>query len=92
MESAGLEEFTEATTAYWQAIETAVPAESLRPPFKFGYPALLPDGRYLLLPIRRREQKQRALTSFIANHASLEVLDALAEIGTTSACPSLRHR
>jgi hypothetical protein len=71
--------FTEPTTSYWQKIETALPAERLRPPFQFGYPALLPDGRYLVLPIRQREQKDRAVASFIANHASFEVLDALAE-------------
>jgi adenine/guanine phosphoribosyltransferase-like PRPP-binding protein len=71
--------FTEPTTAYWQKIETALPAERLQPPFQFGYPALLPDGRYLVLPISRREQKDRAVASFIANHASFEVLDALAE-------------
>jgi adenine/guanine phosphoribosyltransferase-like PRPP-binding protein len=78
MESDSPDDFTEPTTSYWQTIETAVPAERLRPPFQFGYPALLPDGRYLILPIRRREQKQRAVASFIANHASFEVLDALA--------------
>jgi adenine/guanine phosphoribosyltransferase-like PRPP-binding protein len=70
--------FTEPTTLYWQTIEPAVPAERLRAPYQFGYPALLTDGRYLVLPIRRREQKQRAVASFIANHASFEVLEALA--------------
>jgi adenine/guanine phosphoribosyltransferase-like PRPP-binding protein len=70
--------FTEPTTSYWQKIENTVPAERLQPPFRFGYPALLPDGRYLVLPIRRRERKDRAVASFIANHASFEVLDALA--------------
>jgi adenine/guanine phosphoribosyltransferase-like PRPP-binding protein len=71
--------FTEPTTSYWQTIEPAVSAERLRPPFQFGYPARLPDGRCLVLPIRRRERQDRAVASFIANHASFEVLDALAE-------------
>jgi len=71
--------FTEPTTTYWQTLETSVPAERLRPPFQFSYPALLPDGNYLVLPIRRRERGDRAVASFIANHASFEVLDALAE-------------
>ena len=71
--------FTEPTTSYWRTIELALPADRLRPPFRFGYPARLPDGRYLVLPIRRREQKDRAVASFIANHASFAVLDALAE-------------
>ncbi len=79
MSRGGAEHFTEPTTSYWQRIEPALPADLLRPPFQFGYPALLPDGRYLVLPIRRREQKDRAVASFIANHASFEVLDALAD-------------
>jgi adenine/guanine phosphoribosyltransferase-like PRPP-binding protein len=79
MESDDSKEFTEPTTAYWQAIEADVPSTRLNPPFKFGYPARLPDGRYLILPIRRREQPGRSVASFIANHASFEVLDTLAE-------------
>ena len=80
MESERSEDFTEATTAYWQMIEPTVPAERLAPPFKFGYPARLPDARYLVLPIRRRENPDRAVASFIANHASFAVLDALADL------------
>jgi adenine/guanine phosphoribosyltransferase-like PRPP-binding protein len=79
MGSDNSKEFTEPTTAYWQTIEADVPLARRRPPFKFGYPARLPDSRYLVLPIRRREQPGRAVASFIANHASFEVLDALAE-------------
>jgi len=85
MDSGGALHFTEPTASYWQRIETAVPAERLRPPFRFGYPAPLPDGRYLVSPIRQREQKDRAVASFIANHASFEVLDALAEHMTAQA-------
>ena len=79
MQSQDPTHFTEPTTPYWQAIEASVPFDRLRPPFQFGYPALLPDGRYLVLPIRRREQRDRAVASFIANHASFEVLDELAD-------------
>ena len=79
MQSDEAAHFTEQTTSYWQTIESNIPAARRRPPFRFGYPALLPDGRYLVLPIRQREQKDRAVASFIANHASFEVLDALAE-------------
>jgi adenine/guanine phosphoribosyltransferase-like PRPP-binding protein len=77
--------FTEPTTSYWQTIEILVPAERLRPPLQFGFPALLPDGRYLVLPIRQREQKDRAVASFIANHASFEVLETLADQMTARA-------
>ncbi len=77
--------FTEPTTSYWQTIESRLSAERLRPPFQFGYPALLPDGRYFVLPIRQREQQDRAVASFIAKHASFEVLDALAEHMATQA-------
>jgi adenine/guanine phosphoribosyltransferase-like PRPP-binding protein len=70
-------DFTEPTTFYWQAIEADIPPELQLPPFRFGFPARLPDGRFLMLPIRRREPG-RAVASFIANHASFGVLDALA--------------
>jgi len=72
-------DFTEPTTHYWQAIETDVAPERLRPPFRFGFPARLPDGRFLTLPIRRLGQPDRAVASFIANQASFDVLEALAE-------------
>jgi adenine/guanine phosphoribosyltransferase-like PRPP-binding protein len=80
-------DFTEPTTSYWQSIETQVAAEMTEPPFKFSYPARLPDGRFLLLPIRRREQPDRAVASFIANHASFDVLDALAEYMAAQIAP-----
>jgi adenine/guanine phosphoribosyltransferase-like PRPP-binding protein len=51
---------------------------SLSPPFKFGYPARLPDGRYLVLPIRRlRDQPDSAVASLIANQASFAVINSL---------------
>jgi adenine/guanine phosphoribosyltransferase-like PRPP-binding protein len=73
------ETFTEPTTQYWQHVCDHVPAEETRPPFRLGYPVRLPDGRWLRLPIRTRQQDpDRAVASFIANHASFAVLDALA--------------
>lgn len=73
--------FTEPTTAYWQRIEPAdMPEERRRPPYRFGYPAPLPDGRFLILPIRRRaNDPDAAVASLIPNHASFEVIDALSE-------------
>jgi adenine/guanine phosphoribosyltransferase-like PRPP-binding protein len=77
-------DFTEPTTDYWQAIESDVAPERLRPPFRFGFPARLPDGRFLTLPIRRLSQPDRAVASFIANQASF---DALAEFMLASIAP-----
>ena len=73
-----MQDFTEPTTHYWQAFEDEVERERLTPPFRLGYPARLPDGRILMLPIRRREEGSRAVASFIANHASFAVIDGLA--------------
>lgn len=68
----------EPTTAYWQALHDALPLAETRPPFRFAYPVCLPDGRWLRLPIRPRAQDpDRAVASFIANHASFTLLDAL---------------
>lgn len=47
--------FTEATTGYWQRLlegDEAARALRVPPPWRFGYPARLPDGRVLMLPIR----------------------------------------
>lgn len=71
--------FIETTEGYWQRLEDAVPPDRLVPPFRYGYPACLPDGRVLMLPIRRRaETPERAVASLIPNHASFAVIDALA--------------
>ena len=74
--------FTEPTTGYWQRIvtEDELP-DGVRPgagPWRFGYPARLPDGRFLVLPIRQlAADPALAVASLIANQASLEVIDEL---------------
>ncbi len=70
----------DATTGYWQEIVAAealtLPAE---PPYSRAYPARLPDGRYLVLPLRGvPADPQRCVASLIANHASLDVVETLA--------------
>ncbi len=71
--------FTEPTTAYWQAF--AGPAADEAPPWRHGYPARLPDGRRLVLPIRRLAAEPRhAVASLILNQASFEVAEALADL------------
>jgi adenine/guanine phosphoribosyltransferase-like PRPP-binding protein len=70
--------FTEATTGYWQRIVDAGEVERRDPPWRFGYPAALPDGRVLMLPIRRlASDPAHAVASLILNQASLSVVDAL---------------
>lgn len=47
--------FTEATTGYRRAVlagDAAARALHVPPPWRFGDPARLPDGRVLMLPIR----------------------------------------
>ncbi|HWL83336.1 MAG TPA: phosphoribosyltransferase [Roseomonas sp.] len=56
---------------YWQDFE-ATPAA---PPFGESYPAPMPDGRALRLPLR--DYGSIAVTGFIANQASFTVLRAL---------------
>lgn len=70
----------DATTDYWQEIVSAdALALPVGPPYSRGYPARLPDGRYLVLPLRGVPgDPDRCVASLIANHASLEVVDALA--------------
>jgi adenine/guanine phosphoribosyltransferase-like PRPP-binding protein len=70
--------FTEATTGYWQRILEAGEVERPDPPWRFGYPARLPDGRVLMLPIRQMpSEPAHAVASLILNQASLQVADAL---------------
>lgn len=72
--------WVEPTTDYWQRLLPPAAEEARdRGLYRFGYPARLPDGRILMLPIRRRlHPPGRAVASFIANQASFEVVDALA--------------
>jgi adenine/guanine phosphoribosyltransferase-like PRPP-binding protein len=70
---------TEATTGYWQRIVGADDAVVSAPPWRLGYPARLPDGRVLMLPIRALASRPDfAVASLLVNHASFEVADALA--------------
>lgn len=75
-----MNDFTEPTTNYWQEILSAdalpLPPE---PPFRNGYPARLPDGRHLMLPIRKRPGPADVdVASLIPNQASFSVISALA--------------
>ena len=70
--------FTEATTDHWQRIVAADAVERPEAPWQFGYPARLPDGRVLMLPIRQlAAEPAHAVASLLVNHASLEVVDTL---------------
>lgn len=70
--------FCEPTTGYWQRIVDADPAAPPEGPWQFGYPAHLPDGRVLMLPIRPlSSEPTHAVASLILNQASLDVTDTL---------------
>ncbi|KAG4444065.1 hypothetical protein IFR05_000418 [Cadophora sp. M221] len=67
--------FTEPTTEYWQEI---LPAnETTSAPWRYGYPARLPDSRILKLPIRALNTNE-AVASLIINQAAIDVT---AELG-----------
>jgi len=71
--------FTEATTGYWQEIVATVPSRfSSIPTYRYGYPVTLPDGRFLVLPLRRLPDGEHAVASLIINQASHDVTAALA--------------
>ena len=71
--------FTEATTAYGQQIVEAATLPHPDPPWRFGYPARLPDRRVLMLPIRQlASEPTHAVASLLLNQAALEVVDTLA--------------
>lgn len=63
---------------FWQEVRPASSLD-LDPPYADAYPATLPDGRLLLLPIRPLPDGQSALCSLIINQASFVVLDILAD-------------
>jgi adenine/guanine phosphoribosyltransferase-like PRPP-binding protein len=74
------ETFTEPTTSYWQDLTAEIPARfAAAPPYRFGYPVRLPCGRFLVLPLRRLPDGDRAVASLIANQASNVVVAALAD-------------
>lgn len=62
---------------FWQDFLPAS-APAANPPYADAYPAILPDGRTLLLPLRALPDGRTALCSLIINQASFPVLDALA--------------
>ncbi|CAM4140591.1 phosphoribosyltransferase [Comamonas aquatilis] len=70
----------DATTDYWQAtVSKAELTQSLLPPYARSYPARLPDGRYLVLPLRGMPSSpDRCVASLIANQASIDVVEQLA--------------
>ncbi|KAK0124432.1 hypothetical protein ONS95_009390 [Cadophora gregata] len=68
--------FTEPTTEYWQTI---LPDTEIIPaPWKYGFPARLPDQRILKLPIRALNANE-AVASLIINQAALDVTEELGE-------------
>lgn len=72
---------------FWQTIaEPGTYEESPPRGYRDCFPARLPDGRQLVLPIRRRSESE-ALASLIVNQASFEVLDTLAEMLAEMARP-----
>ncbi|CCD51802.1 hypothetical protein BofuT4P10000089001 [Botrytis cinerea T4] len=69
--------FTEPTTTYWQTI---LPSNHTpqNPPYKYGFPAKLPDSRFLVLPIRPlKDNPKHAVASLLVNQASMEAVDVL---------------
>ena len=65
---------------FWQAIEAPGTHDAAAPDFADSYPATLPDGRQVLLPLRVLPgDGNAAVASLIVNQASFAVEDALAE-------------
>jgi len=65
---------------FWQDIAPAGTYDTVGP-FTDGYPAILPDGRELLLPIRTLPgDGTHGVAGLICNQASFAVLDALADM------------
>lgn len=73
--------FTESTAGYWQSLAAPDPQAPTHGPWRLGYPAPLPDGRVLLLPIRQMaSDPTHAVASLLVNQASLEVVDTLGQM------------
>jgi adenine/guanine phosphoribosyltransferase-like PRPP-binding protein len=71
--------FTEPTTPYWQGLLPVHAVAQRAPPWRLGYPAQLPDGRVLMLPIRPlASAPTQAVASLLINQASFEVTETLA--------------
>jgi len=69
----------DATTGYWQDVAEPGTRLPTAPPYRRSYPARLPDGRHLVLPLRAVPGKPDAcVASQIANQASFAVIDVLA--------------
>ena len=85
--------FTRPTTGFWQELVTAAslaasPSFSLTPPYRYGVPVQLPDGRYLVLPIRQIAGPEgHAVASLIANQASFDVVRTLSAMMAALARP-----
>lgn len=74
--------------AFWQELAPAGTYDTAPPGGHRGfYPAQLPDGRQLALPIRVRDDGESALASLIVNQASFAVVDALAAALAQKAAP-----
>jgi hypothetical protein len=81
-----LRPFTEPTTHYWQDILPA--GQTTSPPWKFGFPALLPDSRVLMLPIRPLNNEDNdAVASLLVNQASISVVAELGKFLAERVCP-----
>lgn len=71
---------TPSTTGYWQQFLDGWPnGAAPKPPYRLDYPAGLPDGRVLVLPLRELPGGNRAVASLIINQASFTVVEALAD-------------
>ncbi len=79
MSDAGGSPWVRPTTGFWQQIEAATDwQQRLAPPYQYAFPARLPDGQVLALPIRPLAGRPgHAVASLIANQASFEVIDRL---------------
>ena len=83
MEQTSTIHFTRPTTSYWQEIlpSSSISTGSKTPPYQYGYPAVLPDSRVLVLPIRQiSNNSSEAVASLILNQAAIDVGVELGEM------------